>query len=190
MRHVAWHVPGLPQLLRHAERAQVLVRHEVPHPVLDEDVRWHVDGVRDGRNDLRVDVRGLERERRVHRIVERMDDVVHRARMVRVALEHVHRQCAGLDVHARRAIVDGARGAQDRQRIERLHLVVIRELLVEPLHRGHVGQAAVPRVAFAPELLDGSPGTPSLDGGRLGQTRRSIGPETRQHAARFFRVHL
>ena len=108
VRHVAGHVAGLPQLLADVEGAHVLVGDLVPHPVLDEDVRRHVDGVRHGRDDLRVDLRGLERQRRVHRIVERVNDVVHRAGVAWVALEHVHGQRAGLDVHARRAVVHRA----------------------------------------------------------------------------------
>ena len=43
--HVTGDISRLPQLLRDVEGAHVLMRDLVPHAVLDEDVRRHVDGV-------------------------------------------------------------------------------------------------------------------------------------------------
>ena len=92
--------------------ADVLVRDLLPHAVLNENVRGHVDRVRHGRNDLRVKERRVERERRVHRIVEGVNDVVRGPGMVGVAPDDVHRVRAGFHLGAEGIVVLGTSGAQ------------------------------------------------------------------------------
>jgi hypothetical protein len=185
VRHVPRRVAGLEEIARHAERAHVLVRDLVPHAVLNEDVRRHVDRVRDGRDDLGVDVRGLERQRRVHRIVERVNDVVHRARMVRIPLEHAEGERSGLHLQPQAVVGQRSRAAEQRQRIERGHLVIVGELPVQPLHRLHVGDLArTPVGSLGPELLHRLEEPAFACGRRLRQARSAIGAEASEHLAR------
>ena len=188
MRHVSRRVARLPQVFGDPERANVLVRDLVPHPVLNEDVRRHVHRVRDGRNDLRVGERRLEGERRMHRIVERVNDVVRGARMVGVAPEHLHRERARLHLRPVRAVIRCPRRAQHRQRIKRRHFVVIGKLLVETLHGFHVRDPARAPLAVAPECLDGLEESFFTRRRRLGQARGRVRSESRQDLAWILRV--
>ena len=81
--------------------------HVVPHPELHEDVRRHVERVRGGRRDLRIRARGGQREDRVIGIVERVNDVMRGARMLRVALEHAFGRCAAACIAFRMLLSPG-----------------------------------------------------------------------------------
>jgi hypothetical protein len=124
-------------------------RHDVvPHPELDEDVRRHVQRVRGGRRDLGIGARGVETQNRVIRIVERVDDVVRGARMLRIALEDLLRDRRGL--HRVACVADaGAPGAEQRQCIQTRDFVVRRVFRVELAHDAGVGDVARQLVAGA-----------------------------------------
>ena len=90
-----------------------------------------------------------------------------------------------------RVVVGGSCAAQQRQRVERRHLVVGRELLVQPLHGLHVGDApGAPVGALRPQVLDRLEEALLTRRRRLGQPRCPVGPEPRQDRPRVLRVLL
>jgi hypothetical protein len=127
----------------------------VPHAELYEDVRRHMERVRCGRRDLRVRACGRKAKRRMIRIVERVDDEVRRARMVRVLLEHLLYDGRRERLTAK-TLVAGPHRAEQRQRIQRGDLVVVRRLFIHARHRVRVRLIARELVARRVEqLIDG-----------------------------------
>ncbi len=115
VHHVRDGVAGLPQVSCRRERRHVGRRDLPPHSALDEDVRRHVTGVRDGRRDLRVAARRVQRDRRVHRVVEGVDHVVGGAGMVRAASEDVEGDGAGAHVVAQVVVAQRLGRGEQRQ---------------------------------------------------------------------------
>ncbi|MYH27689.1 MAG: hypothetical protein F4137_02300 [Acidobacteria bacterium] len=141
----------LEHLERRRVRGGVRRRDVVPHPELDEDVRRHVQRVHDTGRDC-GEARGRrQRDSRVNRIVEGVNDVVRGARMIRVVVEHPQRDGARLHVRAIRLVAIVARGGQQRQRVERLHLVIVGVGGGKPLHLVRVRDAAIGFLACAEE---------------------------------------
>ena len=154
MDHVADALARIPERYRGLVGRVVRLRHAVPHAALDEDVRRHVPGVGNGGRDVGEAIGRRQRQRRVHRIVEGVDDVVGRARVIRIALEDAERDRSGQDVQPEGVVAERAHRLQQGQGVERGHLVVVRMLPVEPLHRFHVGDPALLELALAEQFLD------------------------------------
>ena len=137
-----------------------------------------------------VDARGIERQRRVDRIVERMDRCNATAPgCFGLRLKTSMRERAGFHLVAEGVVVQRARAAQQRQRVERLDLIVLRKLLVEALHHLHVGDTAVTPLALAPQRLDRSMNPFSRGVGALAM-RAAVWPQSRQDRARILAVLL
>ena len=94
-------VVRLRPLLRQRVRRFVRARGVVPHAELQEDVRRHVQRVRRVGGDLRVAARGAQSQRRVHRIVVGVDEVVQHAGMVGMCGEERLEDRRGADLLAR-----------------------------------------------------------------------------------------
>ena len=133
--------------------------------------------------DLGVAVRGLESERSVLGIVERMDHVVRRARMVWLLLEELDRDRAGLHLPVE-AGLSAADQTEIGKRVERLGLVVFRVRLGEPPHRLVVELVAFVLVAGAVEDFHGVQIKPLTLGGGLGPALGAGRPEPLQDVAR------
>ena len=104
-------------------------------------MRRHVQRVCRSRGDARVNLRSGKRKNRVVRIVEGMNNEMRRARMTRIALEHLQGDRGGLRLSTV-ATVAPANHAELRQRIEDCNLVIVRPAL---MHVGHiVGVVGVP----------------------------------------------
>ena len=118
----------------------------LPHPALHEDVRRHVERVRRRGRDACIRVRRLQAERRVIGIVERVDDEVRGAGMFRVSREHLLGNRRGERL-APEAPVRGAHRAEQRQRVPRRDLVIVRPLRVHRRHRVRIRDVARELVA-------------------------------------------
>ncbi len=119
--------------------------HLVPHAQRDEDVRGHVLGVAGGGRDRRVGPRRTQPQRRVHRIIVGVDQVMGGARVLRVVAERF------LDdrrrPHICRDVSALVGGSEKRQRVECGRFVVVRILLPQAAHRIGVGEVARSLVA-------------------------------------------
>ncbi len=147
-------------------------------------------GVRDRGRDLGEAMGRLQGERRVQRVVEGVDRVVHRAGMIGVVLEQPERDGAGADVEALAQITGRRHRAQHGERVVRGHLRVVRILLVEALHRLHVADPALDVRALAPQDLHGVEKALLSVRRRFGAALRPRRREALQHAARLGGVHL
>ena len=177
MDRVADAVVGLPQSDGRVVRRLVVLRDEVPHAVLDENVRRHVARVRDRRRYLGVAVDRVECQRGMERIVEGVNGVVHRSGMVAVLVEHLHRDRASPHLKPQRLIAECTGSGQHRERVGRRHLVVIGVALVEPLHRLHVADPPlVVGSLVAPQDLDRFEEAPLAIGRGLGGRAAGVGP--------------
>ena len=96
----------------------------IPHAQRQEDVAGHVLRVRGARGDLRIRPRGREPQRGVRRIVERVDDVVRRARVIGIPPQHLLGERAG--AHVRRNVARPLAQPQERERVERAGLEIAR----------------------------------------------------------------
>ncbi len=121
-----------PQPVHHRDRLKVLLHHVVPHTAGQKDVGGHVLCVSRVRCDHRVRARGLHREDRVGRVVERVDRVVCGARVIGVLVEDVERDRPG--PHVGRHVSVALAEAQEGQRVERLGLEVVGMVGGEALH--------------------------------------------------------
>ncbi|MDE2906715.1 MAG: hypothetical protein OXQ28_11595 [Acidobacteriota bacterium] len=104
-----------------------------PHAELDEDVRRHVQGVGRGGRDFRVRLRGRQGQDRVLRVVEGVNDEMRRARMVRVAREHVQGNGSGAYLPGESPVA-AAHGAEKGEGVQRRDFVVFGIGLVQAPH--------------------------------------------------------
>ena len=123
-------------------------------PEGDEDVRRHVLRVTGRRRDAGIRPRGPQPERRVNRIVVGVNQIVRRAGMVRVIAEHRLEDRRGAHVDGEVAAL--VRRAEERQRVERGGVRIVRIRRDGVRHRVGVGEVARLLVAVAVEDLDGA----------------------------------
>ena len=191
MYRVADAVTGLPQGARRLVRRLIVVRDQLPHAVLNEDVGRHVASVRDRRRDLRVAACGVERQRSMDRIVEGVNRVVRRSRVVRVLVEHLHRDGARPHLEPQRLIAECARSGQHRKRIERGHLVIVGVARIEPCHGLHVANPSfVVGAPLAPQRLDRFEEALLPVGRCLGGPRGTGRSEACEHRARILFIEI
>ncbi len=114
-------------------------------------MRRHVLGVAGGGRDLRVGPRRTQPQRRVHRIVVGVDQVMGGARVLWVVAKHLlhHRRRS----HVGRDVPALVGCAQQRHCVEGGGLVVVRILRVQAAHGVGVGEVARPLVAVAVQHL-------------------------------------
>jgi hypothetical protein len=132
-----------------------------PHPELDEDVRGHVPGVRGGGRDARVLARRGQRQHRVVWRVAGVDEVVRPARVVGLALEHVHGDGRGL--HQPAGVPEALGVGHQGERVLQGQLVVRRKGPVRAV--GFLEPGAV-------ALLDVARAVQHPRGGEVGPLRR------------------
>ncbi len=137
---MAAHDGGAPELgeprVLDVARPDVRVHDVVPHAEGHEDVRRHVLRVAGVRRDLGVGPRRLQPEGCVHGIVEGVDDVVGRSRVVGIGVEDGLSDGGRARVGREVALAVGA--PQDRQRVEGARLHVRGMGGRQPGHRAHV----------------------------------------------------
>ncbi len=124
-----------------------------PESQLQERVRWHVERVARGGRDLRVSPgrgQGLGSQRAM---VIGVDQIVRRAWMIGIAREHALSNRASLLPERQRHVPAGQR-AKQRERIERLRLIVGRELRSDLGHRAGIRSRPRARVSSAPKQFD------------------------------------
>ena len=100
---------------------------------------------------LAVRPRGPEAERRVRRVVEGVDDVVRRAGVVGIRLEHLLGERAG--AHVGRHVAGALAQAQERQRVERLGFEIVGIARRQPAHGRGVERVAPGLAAVAVQNL-------------------------------------
>ncbi len=124
----------------------------LPHAELDKDVRRHMERVWRGRRNPGIDARRGQGEDRVIRIVERVNDEVGGAGMVRVVLKNLdrNRRCQRLPAEA---FVRRPHGAQQGKSVENRHFVILGPAGVHARHRVRVGVVARQLVAGSIEEL-------------------------------------
>ena len=110
--------------MRRILRPHVRVDHVVPHAQRDEDVRGHVLGVSGIGRDAAVCARSVDAERGVRWIVDGVDHVVRRARMIGMRAEDASRN--GVRAQIRRHIAVALVESQQRQCVEELRFDVVR----------------------------------------------------------------
>ena len=143
-----------PRLVDHAHRRLVRRDDLVPHAHRHEDVRAHVLRVTRRRRDLRVDARGAKAERRVDRIVVRVNEVVRKARMIRMRGKNRFENCGRPHIDGEVAAV--MRGSQQRQRIKCRRIHVVRILSRQARQRLGKREVAAVLVAVAVQDFDGA----------------------------------
>ena len=104
-------------------------------------VRRHVDRMRHDRNARRVVLRRCERALDQRRIVVSVNDVVARARVLRLLRKDLLENGAGLQL-VLVGLVEAVGGREQRQRVEDARLDVVVIALREPLHLAHIGARA------------------------------------------------
>ena len=117
-------------------------------------MRRHVEGVRGGRRNLPVGLGVAQAKRRVRRVVVGMDQVVHRPGMQRVRADHILDD--GRRAHVGGEVAPAVAGAEQRERVERLHFQIVGIPVVHPAHVGGIGRIARQLLALAVERLDGA----------------------------------
>ena len=172
-----------------------------PHAKLYEDVRGHMQRVRGRWRNAGVRARRGKRQRRVIRIVERVNDEVRRARMFRIFREHLLRNRRRERLTAEAAI-GRSHGTQQRQRVPRRHFVIVGPLGIHGRQR--LGVCGVARELLAGRVIEHVNGAdeglflgqlhlgqPLLQRGRnfledrLGRFRVLLGPQRMVVAHRF-----
>ena len=151
-----------------------------PHAALHEDVRRHMERVRRRRRDARVRARRGQRERRVIGIVERVNDEVRRARMLRVFREHLLGDRRGERLAAE-SLVGRPHGAEQRQRVPRRHFVIVRPLRI---HRAPSHPSTPCRARACRPARNTGCRSPS---GTLSPSAASLSPGAPRRSARSFR---
>ena len=124
-----------------------------------------MQGVGGSRCNLRVHLRGRQRQDRVFRVVEGVDDEVRCARVLRIAREHLHGDGAGTHLPAE-PLVTAPDGAEQGQGVQRRNLVVFGVGLVQMSHRLGVGDVPGKLVAGAVEDMHRFHETPLASGRR------------------------
>ena len=115
-----------------------------------EDVGGHVARVQRGRRDRGVAARGSEAALGKRRVGIGMDEIVRRAGMIGMAGPKIFQDLRGLEL-ARVGLVGQVDRLEDRERVERGRLRIIRIGVREPLHRRFVGLRAR-RMAATPVI--------------------------------------
>ena len=113
----------------------------LPQAQADEDVRRHVERVRRGRRDLRVAARGVETHRGKLGLVAAVNQVMRDARLIGVLREQLVQDRNRLLPIVERRVVGRLAGEQ-RQRVERGGLGVVRVVAIDLLHAVGVGLRA------------------------------------------------
>ena len=162
-------------------RALVHLGGAIPHPEREVDVRRHVEGVRGRRRNLRVGLGVAQTQWRVSGVVIGVDQVVHGPGVLRI------RPCDVLDdgrrAHVGDDVAAAVAGTEQRQRVEGLHLEVVRVLVVHPAHLGRVAGVARQLVPLAEERVNRPQPVPLLVAGRLREPLFARGPQPAQRLA-------
>ena len=190
VHRVAHGIARLPEVAGRFVRGLVAAGYQVPHAVLDEDMRGHVAGVGHRRRNPGKNVRRRQGDRGVQRIIEGVDYIVRGAGMVGVPVEYAKGNRPGPHLESEAVVSEGPRAAQHGQRMEGGDLVVHRVLLVQTGHRLHVGDPALAPSTFSPQVFDGFEKALFAGGGRLGPTFFRSGAQALQHCARRVGVGL
>ncbi|SVA27764.1 uncharacterized protein METZ01_LOCUS80618 [marine metagenome] len=141
-----------PQISCNVVSHLVVVRHVIPHPMLDENVRRHVSGVCHRRGNLGVAKRCWQGQWGMRGVVKRVNRVVRRTGMVRVLAEHLQSQRASLHLVTKGPIVQRPRSAKRGNSREGGDLVIVRVSVRQLVHRLHVGHSPVViRALLTPE---------------------------------------
>ena len=146
-------------------------------------MRRHVARVARRGRDARVDPRRLQTHRGMLAVVERVERVVRRTRMLGILFQDRRRNRAGLQRDGGVPFAAWNRGEQ-RQRIECRRLVVVRKAGGEGAHALGVRAAARRLVAGAVQLLHRVEVALLARGRRLGLPRRRVRRQPRQRRAR------
>ena len=126
----------------------------VPVPQLHERMRGHVQRVARRRRNGRIGPSRRQRFGRQRAVIVGVEDVVRRARMLRVAREHTLDDGAGL-LAEWQGLIPARQDGEQAERIEALRLIVRRELRDDRGQRFGMLQVASALVAGAVQGLDG-----------------------------------
>ena len=112
--------------------------HIVPETEADENVRWHVLGVRNRGRQLRVTTRRVERQRSELRLIVGVDDVMEQARMRRILRDEGKQNRIGALLLGESGIAVRSRG-NDGEAVEDFRFVVSRKFARHVSHCVAIG---------------------------------------------------
>ena len=127
-------------------RVDIRVDDLLPHSKLQEYVRRHVQRMSGRRRDVCVHSRRGQRENRMIRVIERMNDQVSCARVILVFRKDFLAECRSQRLPSE-SLVPASNGAQERQRVEDRNLMVVRPTFVHARLMFCVGEIPLQLVA-------------------------------------------